>query len=385
VSVSELNTPNVRALYRGRLQTIMSTSSDAITALKALAAADRNTYPSNEEIAGATGLDPEMVNDAIDLLEVRGWANVTRTMGVAPFNFLCASITAEGRLTLEQVSASAVESVKGVAVDDWGAPSSKWDDVEIRLQALKDELRKGKDAEDWRDVGNRGRLIIIDAINVAFDGSMVVDGQTTPKLDDAKNRIDLYLRARVPGSSHEALRRLIRKAVDLGHAVTHARGATGVDAFAIAQATVLVVRCIQAIEGDAAAGTVQAAGLRVQVRDAKRIGGETDPALWISAVAENPGTDHAFVAAFEVEMLEPFVARAVRYEYRSDARTPIDVLAENIAPGGVARSVIVLGFFDRPLAYPSACRARIRAVGSTNKPDATWTEFSCLSLSSPSA
>lgn len=46
----------------------MSTSSNAIAVLKALAAADRNTEPSNITIATATGLDPEAVNDAIDLL-----------------------------------------------------------------------------------------------------------------------------------------------------------------------------------------------------------------------------------------------------------------------------------------------------------------------------
>ena len=58
--------------------------------------------------------------------------------------------------------------------------------------------------------------------------------------------IDLFLAANVGGSGRDALRRLVRVAWDLAQTVTHG-DIERVDAFAAAQATVLVVRTLQTL------------------------------------------------------------------------------------------------------------------------------------------
>lgn len=71
-------------------------------------------------------------------------------------------------------------------------------------------------------------------------------GQVAPKAADAKAWLDLFLAEKGPGATRQELRRLVRDAWDLAQKVTH--GDLGrIDAFAAAQATVLVVRTLQAL------------------------------------------------------------------------------------------------------------------------------------------
>lgn len=48
-----------------------------------------------------TGLSPADINDAVEIAENRGYVQVIRFLGTAPFNFGQVTITAEGRLYLE--------------------------------------------------------------------------------------------------------------------------------------------------------------------------------------------------------------------------------------------------------------------------------------------
>lgn len=120
-------------------------------------------------------------------------------------------------------------------------------------------------------------------------------------------------------------------------------------------------------------------GLITHVRQARRVGGERDPGVYVTAVVENPQGENAFVEAFEVEVQEPFKAAAVKYEHRSTLNKTISQLALNIPGHGVSEAVTVMAFFDRNLPYTSSCRARIAAVGRRGF-RRRWTQFTCEAL-----
>ena len=136
-------------------------------------------------------------------------------------------------------------------VADWGPASITWEGLEGRLDGLKTELNGATTLDELQDVGRRAREIIIDAVNLVFDESMVPAGKDSPKVADAKARFDLCLSTRASGSAHSELRSLLRAAWDLAQTVTHASSVTKIDAFGAAQAAVLLVRTLQTIEAEA--------------------------------------------------------------------------------------------------------------------------------------
>ena len=99
----------------------------------------------------------------------------------------------------------------------------------------------------------------------------------------------------------------------------------------------------------------------------------------MTVAAENPQGENAFVDAFEVEMLGPFRAAAVRYEYRSTRNTVIPHLAFNVPGHSESDPVIVIAFFHQHLPDTSTCRARIAAVGRRGF-RRRWQEFCCAAL-----
>lgn len=142
-----------------------------------------------------------------------------------------------------------LERLKGQGtVTDWGQPSESWESLDRRLDELKRELTEARTLDGWQDVGRRAREIIIAAVNFVFEDSMVVDGEPAPKGNGAKAKIELYLQAKIGGSAHAELRHLMKSALKLAHGVTHSDSITTIDALAVAQATLLVVRCLQKIE-----------------------------------------------------------------------------------------------------------------------------------------
>lgn len=74
-------------------------------------------------------------------------------------------------------------------------------------------------------------------------------GQEPPQAANAKAWLDLFLASRAAGRSHAELRKFIPAAWDLAQKVTHG-GIGRVDAYAAAQATVLVVRTLQQLDSD---------------------------------------------------------------------------------------------------------------------------------------
>lgn len=120
-------------------------------------------------------------------------------------------------------------------------------------------------------------------------------------------------------------------------------------------------------------------GLLTHVREAKRVGGEDDPGVYAAVVVENPQGENAFVDHFEVEMLAPFRAQAIRLKYRSTPTTPIDQLALNVPGRGISDQVVVIATFDQILPYESECTGRIAALGRKGLRK-RWRQFTCPAL-----
>ena len=159
------------------------------------------------------------------------------------------------RAYIRELSSPALEELErrqgqpGVA--DWGPASITWEVLEERLNGLKTELDGAGTLDELQDVGRRTREIIIDAVNLVFDESMVPADEDSPKVADAKARFDYCLSTRAAGSAHSELRSLLRAAWELAQTVTHSSSVTKIDAFGAAQAAVLLVRTLQTMEAEA--------------------------------------------------------------------------------------------------------------------------------------
>ena len=130
----------------------------------------------------------------------------------------------------------------GIEVADPGAAvTSTWADLNARLDAVVGELAAATSRDD---VGRRCREILIDAAKLFTDPALVPPGAETPKAANAKAWLDLFLAAHAEGSSRAQMRTFVRATWDLSQTVTHG-DIDRVDAYAAAQAPLLVVRVLQ--------------------------------------------------------------------------------------------------------------------------------------------
>jgi hypothetical protein len=77
---------------------------------------------------------------------------------------------------------------------------------------------------------------------------ILIGAGRVPSPNDSKARIGYYLDAEMPGHTGEALRGLMRAAYTLTQTATHSSSIGRVDAFAAAQATLLIVRTLQKLD-----------------------------------------------------------------------------------------------------------------------------------------
>lgn len=136
----------------------------------------------------------------------------------------------------------------GAKVEDPGGPeSSTWARLEIRVAGVISELSTAAGIDDYQDVGQRCREILIDVARLLADPGILAPGQEAPKAADAKAWLDIYLANRASGRSHRELRAFLPAAWDLAQKVTHG-DVDRVDAYAAGQATVLLVRVLQQLQ-----------------------------------------------------------------------------------------------------------------------------------------
>ncbi|MBI3748058.1 MAG: hypothetical protein HY262_04320 [Chloroflexi bacterium] len=151
---------------------------------------------------------------------------------------------------IEQLVSPVIDELRArldaVAVADWGEDTI--DGVEHRLGGLKARLESAKTLDDYQDVGRRAREILIALARLVFSEDMVPVGKEPPGPSDAKERLDLYFEHRFGGKANEEMRRFMKAAVALANSVTHSGDTDEVHAFAVAQATLLIVRVTARLE-----------------------------------------------------------------------------------------------------------------------------------------
>lgn len=125
-----------------------------------------------------------------------------------------------------------------------------WESLNGRISGLIEEYSTARGRDGWQDVGRRSREILIDFGKLIADPNIVPEGKDAPKGADAKAWFDLFLTTYAQGRDKAELRSTMRAVWDLSQKVTHGDIAD-VDAFAAAQATVLVVRTAQKLLRDA--------------------------------------------------------------------------------------------------------------------------------------
>jgi hypothetical protein len=161
----------------------------------------------------------------------------------------------ERRMAIRELAAPVIAALErqhtGLRVADPGSGPLTWVDLDARVAGLVAELDGAISRDDLQDVGRRAREILIDCAKLLADPSLVPAGTASPKAADAKAWLDLFLTARASGSHRDELRRFIRAAWDLAQTVTHGN-IDRLEAFAAAQATVLLVRTFQALAADQA-------------------------------------------------------------------------------------------------------------------------------------
>ncbi|MGH3304987.1 MAG: hypothetical protein ACRDOK_25625 [Streptosporangiaceae bacterium] len=192
----------------------------------------------------------------VDALQRRGleypfpWQDLWQWYGYWTTNNL--GTYAQRRAKIRELSEPTIAAIEqqrsGLTVTDPGGGPLTWVDLDGRLAGLVAELDGAVSRDDLQDVGRRAREFLIDCARLLADPSLVPAGQPSPRAADAKTWLDLFLAARASGSHRDELRRFIRAAWDLAQTVTHG-DIERLEAFAAAQATVLVVRTLQALVG----------------------------------------------------------------------------------------------------------------------------------------
>jgi hypothetical protein len=171
-----------------------------------------------------------------DLWEWYGYYSQHIT-GYGPRRTFIAELAAPARQSLEL-------AMEGSQVSDPGGGEVSWPALDVRVEGVVAELRDATSRDDLQDVGRRCREILIDTARLLADPALVPKGTEVPFAGDAKAWLKLFLKAGASGRSHEELRAFIPVAWDLAQKVTHG-DIERVDAYAAAQATVLVVRTLQ--------------------------------------------------------------------------------------------------------------------------------------------
>ncbi len=130
----------------------------------------------------------------------------------------------------------------GQNVSDPGSPDlPTWPKIDARIDELAQELRQANTLDGWQDCGRRSREILVDMSKVMSTMPLLPDGSEPLQAANGKAWYDAFLEKYAEGSSRSDFRKFYRAAWDLSQKTTHG-SVDGVEAFASAQAVILIVR-----------------------------------------------------------------------------------------------------------------------------------------------
>ena len=108
----------------------MSIQSNSTKILHFLNSKGTGNYCSGQEIESNTGLSPDDINDAIEILESDGYVNLFKIFSATPYRFIEASITPHGRLELEKrqknQNHTKFDKLKTNILFSWWKQAPKW-------------------------------------------------------------------------------------------------------------------------------------------------------------------------------------------------------------------------------------------------------------------
>jgi integrase len=135
------------------------------------------------------------------------------------------------------------------------ATTETWKSVDLRIRELTSRQDEATSVDDFQDVGRRSRELIIAAVNVLFNESMVPKGQIVPQGSNAKARLDILADALLAGAGGRSelrslYRDVTRSAWNLSQTVTHSGSARRLDAIIAARTSVLLVDALRELDDD---------------------------------------------------------------------------------------------------------------------------------------
>lgn len=113
-----------------------------------------------------------------------------------------------------------------------------WPAVDEHIEQLRQRFATASTHVDYKDVGNRCVGVLEALSAVVYDPAVhCPEGKPPPPVDRTDIRIGAYIDQRLPGSSNEELRGLVKKASALSHKMKHSpradRTTTGIAADAV--------------------------------------------------------------------------------------------------------------------------------------------------------
>jgi hypothetical protein len=120
---------------------------------------------SSRELPALTGMEPQRLNDAVQVLEDQGFAEVLRYLGTHPFEFGQVELTPRGRLEAERIDAANQElSLTAHQAEDMEGPRRDAG-AQIATSPIPVGSPYGFTDEDWEavslDKSAAGRLIVV--------------------------------------------------------------------------------------------------------------------------------------------------------------------------------------------------------------------------------
>ena len=142
----------------------MTIQQDASTILQSLAQVERDHQVHCAELAEATEMDPGQINDAVRILEDRGYVRVVRSMGNEPFDVNNLWIIPAGRSELERADAAAsATQQESDNVENAGRPAQRQessilltDEQREMLVFLVEETRRSSEGRRHQFRAHRG-------------------------------------------------------------------------------------------------------------------------------------------------------------------------------------------------------------------------------------
>lgn len=155
----------------------MSIENNASQILSYLYPKGTKNYCAGDKIALNTGLSPDEINEAIEILENNGYVELRKYLGTAPFRFGHASITAHGRFAVERAQSErqarierAIKRIPDPVGSPFGFRDEDWEYItEERENSTKLKVVFGYQFEskhyDSEKIGENIKQALLGAVN----------------------------------------------------------------------------------------------------------------------------------------------------------------------------------------------------------------------------